>query len=835
MRFIGVTRTLSLMVLVSITSATTTLGQLNDGLIAYWSFDEGTGATAHDATGNHDLSLSLGATWTPQGVAGGALNTRTGAAITPHATELELGASFSVAFWARKDSGGGSGPHPMASVVSQHYCGQNGDGSWDVQFVAEPSANISLYTWPSSGPQQFTALPPGPVLVGSWYHVVVTHNASSGISTVYLDGAVVRSESWLPTCGGSPAPVLVGTDHYLSNGSFCGSNHFFDGDIDELRLYNRPLSSVEVARLIAQDTRNSVVPIISGTDGMGHEGALNSLDPRTRFVSASSPTESYAKVSAGQATQLPTDAPPDFVGSALSQGVTTSSPSDIWADFYYRFNLPSHCVDPVLRLTFTADDTTQVYLNGHYLGLFGDHAIAHELVVDNAEWFTTPSNELKFRVINNPWNPLVWVEGGVAKGGDRDGMWLEVEGYVAYDDAPSTGVFVVDYIRHVVEQFDNDGNHVANRPALAGERAYDAIFTPRGYYMIALSGTEGLGGAGLFDAVTGEFVTWLVQNPTDWFTPPTTYNLSSVAWGPDGTLYMTRNGINEGQGAGGVIAYHWNAGAADLIISGLPGATSGLSVSAEGHLFVAEPVADHVREYANLNGVWSNIRTLDVDYPAGTAIGPDGHLYVARPYANAVFEYALAGSPLQWTLVKQLPCGSLPGVVGLDLGPDDALYIAVSYGDRIVRYDFQTDICSDFLEYAPFSEPVNTVFRPIHDCNDNCIPDEEDIANCTGSAWCGDCNTNGIPDGCEPDFDGDGLIDDCVEETDIDNDGVLNEDDACDYTPLNINRALIEADGSVGGDLDGDCDVDLHDFQLMSERFSGPNPNPYPPHPWMVP
>jgi hypothetical protein len=83
-----------------------------------------------------------------------------------------------------------------------------------------------------------------------------------------------------------------------------------------------------------------------------------------------------------------------------------------------------------------------------------------------------------------------------------------------------------------------------------------------------------------------------------------------------------------------------------------------------------------------------------------------------------------------------------------------------------------------------------------------------------------DCNSNGYEDACEPDFDNDGLIDDC--DDDIDNDGVPNELDACNYTPTSLPLELIEPDGNVLGDLDGDCDVDLADFAIMQARFTGP-------------
>ncbi|MFH0980366.1 MAG: thrombospondin type 3 repeat-containing protein [Planctomycetota bacterium] len=104
------------------------------------------------------------------------------------------------------------------------------------------------------------------------------------------------------------------------------------------------------------------------------------------------------------------------------------------------------------------------------------------------------------------------------------------------------------------------------------------------------------------------------------------------------------------------------------------------------------------------------------------------------------------------------------------------------------------------------------------DCNGNAIPDECDIAEGTSA----DCDGNGVPDECEADFDGDGLIDAC--DPDIDNDGVLNDADVCDYTPTSLPVQYVEPDGSVKGDLDGDCDVDLADYALMQQRFTGPNP-----------
>ena len=62
---------------------------------------------------------------------------------------------------------------------------------------------------------------------------------------------------------------------------------------------------------------------------------------------------------------------------------------------------------------------------------------------------------------------------------------------------------------------------------------------------------------------------------------------------------------------------------------------------------------------------------------------------------------------------------------------------------------------------------------------------------------------------------------------DIDNDGVPNEDDARDDTPLGANMVTDPQDplyGTLRGDLDGDCDCGLDDFVILQEDFTGPNP-----------
>ena len=75
----------------------------------------------------------------------------------------------------------------------------------------------------------------------NWHHVATTRNAGTGIITFYLDGVVTNS-------GTSVLPQAPAGTKLI--GAMNNTIDQFHGSIDDFVLYDRPLSTSEIAQLI---------------------------------------------------------------------------------------------------------------------------------------------------------------------------------------------------------------------------------------------------------------------------------------------------------------------------------------------------------------------------------------------------------------------------------------------------------------------------------------------------------------------------------------------------------------------------------------------------------
>ena len=203
------------------------------GLVAHWTFDEGTGNVAKDVTGNgHDAALK-NTDWVPS-PRGHALRFDSKEDLAEYAQidTMNLSGDMTLAVWVKTDSSVDPKTHRLIF----------GDAGLGV----ERNLNLRLcgyghlrFEW-ADGKTTASLLAPATIINGTWKHVVVVANSGDRLATMHVDGReVARMDMPLPI---SKAPVKRRLTGWFYNG-------YFQGELDDVRLYARALSQAEVEQL----------------------------------------------------------------------------------------------------------------------------------------------------------------------------------------------------------------------------------------------------------------------------------------------------------------------------------------------------------------------------------------------------------------------------------------------------------------------------------------------------------------------------------------------------------------------------------------------------------
>jgi hypothetical protein len=203
---------------------------IDTGLISRWKFDEGTGTAAADSVGTSPATLFGDASWTAGHINSAISLSGTGyASASLSGIDLSTGA-FTIAFWFFDDRSLSSGFQRFLSW---------GDGSTGIQVGLSNRQVFFNRTNGGSG----DAVTAGALATGS-HHVILTFDGAATY-IYYIDGSSVSLGSSGTTY------IIPNTSGNLYIGQRGDSAGFVVGWIDDMRIYNRALSSVEAAQLAA--------------------------------------------------------------------------------------------------------------------------------------------------------------------------------------------------------------------------------------------------------------------------------------------------------------------------------------------------------------------------------------------------------------------------------------------------------------------------------------------------------------------------------------------------------------------------------------------------------
>ena len=248
------------------------------GLVAAYSFHEGSGSGVTDLSPYGNNGQISGATWTSAGYFGPALmfDGNDDLVSIPDAPSLDLSTRMTLEAWV----------YPISV------------GGWrDVIYKANNAYWLAGSSDPSSAPSTGGAFSDalkaaGPLPLGTWSHLAAAHNGTQLL--LYVNGAQVASKPESDLIPITSLPLTIGGDAIY--------DQFWHGRIDEVRVYNRALTPAEIQTDMItsinlacpdgdEDGRcDSGMPAVDCDDGNAQIWAAPGEVGRTVFVNATTLT-----------------------------------------------------------------------------------------------------------------------------------------------------------------------------------------------------------------------------------------------------------------------------------------------------------------------------------------------------------------------------------------------------------------------------------------------------------------------------------------------------------------------------------------------------------------
>ena len=196
------------------------------GLVAALGFNEGSGSSAADASGNGNVGAIGTASWSTQGKFGNALsfNGTTAKVTVADSASLRLTSGMTVEAWV------------FPTAVTNTWRDVVVKGNDDYYLMATSTNSSRPVGAGIFGGTKSRAIGPAALAPNTWTHLATTYDGS--LVRLYVNGVQVSSAAASGSITSSTRVLGIGGDPIYGQ--------YFAGRIDEVRIYNVPLSAAQI-------------------------------------------------------------------------------------------------------------------------------------------------------------------------------------------------------------------------------------------------------------------------------------------------------------------------------------------------------------------------------------------------------------------------------------------------------------------------------------------------------------------------------------------------------------------------------------------------------------
>ena len=208
-------------------------------LIGLWSFDEESGIIAYDSSGNNNfgtLNNFSGIYWVDDQWGGQALSFdgEDDYVEVTDSTRLDITGDLTIEAWIVADV---ISTYKSIVVKGDAFAGDK-KINYGLQIQAEGGAFGTLRFFVYDSGYKYVDST-SQVLAGQWHHVAVTVDTTAGIVRFYINGSPAGAPAFNTSLSVSTSTLEIGRHRHATEGAY----QYFDGKIDEVRIYDYALSA----------------------------------------------------------------------------------------------------------------------------------------------------------------------------------------------------------------------------------------------------------------------------------------------------------------------------------------------------------------------------------------------------------------------------------------------------------------------------------------------------------------------------------------------------------------------------------------------------------------